>query len=441
MNQTLAKDEPSNQPRNFWLTVINGGLVLMGASFFTPPTVLAALTQQLTDSSFCVGLLVSIGPIGMMWPQLIVGNLVEPVRRKLPVYIVTSVLRVLVLLAMGAAIFFWRGGDFGLFWVILALYFLFASASGVAIVPFLDIVGKSFNKDRLAVLWSYRRVLGGLLGFAASLLVTYVLSGFSGLDWPDNYALLMVLGATVCAVAYVCFTCVREEDAEVAERRVPFLAFLRRGPVILRRDPDFRRFLLLRGAWAVTRMSQLALFVPMAMDYFEASAMVTGGAFTALVLLVGSASSYLCGRASQRYGELKVMRVGAALHIMSLVPALALGLLHLAGALQGTGRGYLAVYVIMYACGAAAINFCDITGMVYLLSLPSSQLRPTYVAFMNTLNVPLLFAPAAAGLLAERLSYPAVFVLSLVSALWAWRLTGQLTRRSHEGPAGLGLEE
>ena len=413
----------------------------MGSSFFAPATVLAALTQQLTGSSFCVGLLVSMNRVGMMWPQLIVGNLVEPVRRKMPVYVVTSLLRVLVLLSMGAAIFTWRGSDMGLFWLILALYFLFASAAGAAIVPFFDIVGKAFSKDRLGLVWSYRRVLGGMLGFLASVAVTWVLSDLSGVEWPDNYALLMVLGAGICATAYICFMSVREEDAEVAERRVPFFTFLRRGPRIVRRDPDFRRFLILRGAWALTRMSQLALFVPMAMDYFKASAMVTGGTFTALVLLVGSASSYLCGRAIQRYGELRVMRMGAVLHVVSLVPALMLGIGYLAGFWNSAGWGYLAVYVVMYSCGAAAINFCDITGMVYLLSLPASHLRPTYVAFMNTLNMPLLFAPAAAGLLAERVPYPAVFGVSLVSALWAWHLTGRLNQRSHETPADLGLEE
>ena len=431
MSNEADRTHNPHATRNFWLCVGNGGVVMMGMAFFAPGTVLAGLARNLTDSTFYVGLLISIGSVGWMWPQLFVGNFVESLPRKMPLYVVSAFARSSFLLAMAGAVYFWRGESAGLFWVVFFLYTLFASAGGIVVVPFMDILAKTVSQGNMPMVWAYRRLIGGALGFVAGLVGAYILSERSGLEFPSNYAALLLVGAVVCAVAYSLFMMVREPIEPVAAKRVPFMTFLKRGPVIFRKDQDFRRFFLLRGTWAFASMSQLALFVPMAVEYFGASDDVTGGWFTAIVLLSGASSSLLWGRAAQRFGEVRVMRMGAVLHIVGTLTAITLAVLHHVGpTAAGAARWYFPVYMLMYVCGSAAVNACDISGSVYLLALPSARLRPTYVAFMNTLYVPLLFAPTLAGFLAAYISYPATIALSCAAAVAAFIVAGTLRLRA-----------
>ena len=65
-----------------------------------------------------------------------------------------------------------------------------------------------------------------------------------------------------------------------------------------------------------------------------------------------------------------------------------------------------------------------------LLALPAPPLRPTYIAFLNTLTVPLLFAPAAAGWLAQHIGYAGTYAVSLAATLTAVVLAGSLRPRT-----------
>ncbi|MEA3365704.1 MAG: hypothetical protein U9Q79_08705, partial [Candidatus Hydrogenedentes bacterium] len=245
--------------RNFWLTAGNGAVVMMGNSFIAPDTVLAWLVYRLTHSSLCVGLMISVSAIGMMWPQLLVGNLVETVQRKMPIYIAFAVFRTLVTMAMGIVVIVWSGSDWGLYWALFILFIAYTSGGGASLVPFMDIVAKSVPQNRMAMLWAYRRLFGGLLGFLVSFIVVYVLSDRSDLAFPINYGLLFLAASAVCGAAYSMFSIVREPVEEVARRRAPFITFLKRGPRILRYDHDFRRLYFYRWAWALGAMCQAQL--------------------------------------------------------------------------------------------------------------------------------------------------------------------------------------
>ena len=114
--------------RNFWLAVTNGALSMGGIAFFAPETVMAGLVHVLTGSAVCVGLMSSIFYVGWLWPQIFVGNLIEHRQRKMPVYILSAVLRLVGLYSVAAAVYFWWGSPMALFVVILALVALYSSA-------------------------------------------------------------------------------------------------------------------------------------------------------------------------------------------------------------------------------------------------------------------------------------------------------------------------
>ncbi len=144
-----------------------------------------------------------------------------------------------------------------LFLIVLACYAVYSTSGGVCTIPFMDIVAKTVPRRRMHMLFSYRQLFGGVVGFLAGVVVVKLLSVTTE---PRQYAFLILLGTFVSVLAYLAFMNVREPVEPVPARRVPFMDFLKRGPVIFRRDSDYRRLFLYRCFWSFAAMSQ-AVFV------------------------------------------------------------------------------------------------------------------------------------------------------------------------------------
>lgn len=434
LSQTEIPSSPSTYEhanKAFWLTVGNGAFSMMGSAFFAADTVLAGLTEKLTGSSLCVGALISANSVGWMWPQIFVGHWLETKSRKMPAYILSAAGRVAALVLMALAAYSWRGSPMSLYWILFVSVALFSSFGGIVGIPFMDIVAKTIHRRRLPLLWAYRNVFGGILGFVSSGIIAYVLSARSGIPFPTNYALLFSFAVVLNGSAYVMFAIIREPVEPVMASRTPFRVYLKRGITIFKHDRDYRLLYLYRCVWAGATMSQ-AILVPCAVHYFQAPPAKTGGWFTGVILLVGGISSLAWGWLTRRIGEVRVLHTTGALVIFpSLIALLMTLLMHVGGTpAKFLQTHYMGVYILIYAIASAVNNGNTIAYNVYTLSLPPPELRPTYLAFINTLIVPLLLAPTLAGYLVELLPYPAVFALSSLCALSAMRVAAHLQPRA-----------
>ncbi len=433
----IAREAQPHVQWNFWMCVWNGAVVTMGTALFAAETVLAGLAYRLTESSFYVGLLISLGAIGWLWPQIMVGHFVESVRRKMPVYGASALIRFTSLLLMAAAVYAWDGPPMALYFILLALFTIFSSAGGVCVVPFMDIMAKTVPHGRIPMVLAYRRMFGGFLGVLAGALAAYILSARSGIGYPGQYALLILLGALLNGAAYYMFYSVREPADPSPPARTSFGAFLKRGPAIFRDDGDYRKLYFYRCVWAFGAMSQ-AVFVPFALDRLQAPESYTGW-FAGVVMLSGGIAGILWGKAAQRHGEVRTLRWSAIVLFMAPLTALLLAIgLRLPGASSWVAEYYLWPCLFMFAVGKGAVHGAEISWTVYVLSLAPGGRRPTYVAFMNALTVPVLFAPTAAGYIAQRFSYEAAFTVSCAAALLALAIALRMRQRAPREPDGDG---
>ncbi|MBI5093980.1 MAG: MFS transporter [Candidatus Hydrogenedentes bacterium] len=404
---------------NFWMVVGNGAIVTFGSAFFAVETVLAWLVLQLTGSSACVGLLLSVNSIGWLWPQVFVGSYVEHRERKMPVYRVTAVIRASCLVIMALMLALWDGyNPWLLYGLLIALFAVYSSGGGICVVPFMDIVGKAIPRHQTPVLFAYRQLFGGILGCVAGGMVVVALSDQGGTYHLSEYAALIAVGAVFNIMAYTMFCVVKEPIEPVSRERVSVREFLSRGPVLFRADQDYRRFYFFRCCWALTTMSQV-LYLPYAKEVFNAPSRMTGW-FTAAITLVGGLSAAVWGRVSKNYSEVVLMRWIAVVMLLSPLTALGMTLLErLSGGTAFMAAHYVWVYVLMYGTASAATNGYSIAGSVYMLALAPPDRRPTYIAFMNTIGVPLMLAPVAAGSIVHYLTYPVMFGISVLAGLGA----------------------
>ena len=203
--------ERQNIRRSFWLLTANGASMHAAMTFVSSDLVLPAFVQTLTTSSVMVGLAGALMRIGWAWPQVFISRIVEPMPRKMPVFVYAGLLRTLVWIVLGVVTFVIGGDrpDF-LLMVFMVLYGVATSFMGTTNVPWMDIIGKSVPANERAKMFAVRRLAGGGLSMAAGVVIGFVLSDASGLTFPDNYGLLFVLSGLGTGVSVAVFAMIRE---------------------------------------------------------------------------------------------------------------------------------------------------------------------------------------------------------------------------------------
>ncbi len=416
------------QRRNYRLTVANGSLVMMGFTFIAFDSILAGLAYDLTGSTLCVGLLVTGASIGWLWPQMLVGNRIECRERKMPIYRATVSVRLGAMVVMLAAILFLSAMPRTLYAAILVCAIVMSSAGGVCSIPFMDIVAKAIPADHRSMVFAWRRLLGGLLGFLAGLLAARVLADDSSVAYPYNYAVLVGGGLVGMSLAYHAFLQIREPIEPVERRPRPFRDFLRGGFALFREDRDFRLLYLFRLFHSLGLMSQI-LLVPFVMDVFDAHVKTTG-LFAAAMALASGLSSMVWGRISKRFGEVWTFRVATALLVLTPLSMLAMAVLAESdGTRDWISAHYLWVCLILLALYTGGRCGTDMANMVYLMSMAPSEKRPLYMAMMNTLSAPLVLFPTLAGGLVTLTSYAATFALSCIALVIALGVASRMGHR------------
>ncbi|WP_425148468.1 MFS transporter [Deinococcus sp.] len=397
--------------RNYRLGVWNGWLATTGDGFLSVSVVVAGFAARLGASNAVIGLLPAIAQGGWMLPQMLVAARVRSLPFKLPTYRSAALFRTASYLTMVLAAALLAGRPALCLTVFTLAMIVNALASGVSGLPFLEVCSKIIAPKQRAAFFGLRNLGGGLLAFGAGLLVRWILA--SPLPFPYTYALIFLLATTVYTAAYNIFGRVAEppdlpqSPSNVAEE-------LRQIPHTLRADPAFRAFLVLRLVLAFASMG----------DPFYAVYALRGlgvppselGVF--LMALSGAAplSNVLWRRVAERKGSRRILRYSAA--AACLAPLLATLLT------PGTASLYLLVFV---ASSVAAQGF-NLGNTNHLLNIAPAEQRSRYIGSLNTIVGLALFAPVLGGLLADRLGYRVVFVVSALLFALAWWLCGKLRR-------------
>lgn len=442
----------NHQRRNFGFALLQGTFMRINLSFVDASTVLSAFIYKLTQSDFLVGLTGSMMAAGWMWPQLLVSNLLEHRQRKMPYYALGMSVRVLAWLAIsyctvriGAESPILLAGCF------LGFYFLSSSSMGVSTLPYMDIVSKSIAPNRRARFFSLRQMLGGFFGIWVGFLVramlgkeeefTGILGGITQffktlsvylissiglsdaeLGFPSNYAFLFICSVIAAFLSFISFLGIREPIHPVNATRQPIWQHLKQGPHFLRTDKNYRRFIFFRIGTHFAGMAS-PFYVPYALEVLDVSE-ADIGFFIVCSALSGVISNAMWGYIGEKYGVrwLLIISVG----LMSFPPIIAF----LSGLLPTSL--HVPAYMLIFTIGGILANGVMVGFMSYMLNIAPPRSRPSYIGFMNTLLVPVSFAPVIGGLLVPLIGYRTLFVICFCICLIAFRIATGLQEIMHE---------
>jgi MFS family permease len=397
-----VRPDPLNaeQRWNFAVNVWDMVFIWLGMNLVSRETVMPLLVAQLTDSKFAIGLIPAIFSLGVYLPQLLVANFSERLRYKLPYILWVSGPGERGAYLLIGMMIWWLAKPAPTLTLILffLLYALAAICVGVATPAWFDMIAKIIPTHRRGLFSGVGHSVGAFLSVIGAYFVGRILTDVT---FPNNFALLFVVGFLAMAISWVGLFLTREPPSTTLKERVPMVRYFARLPTILSKDRNYARFLFSR---TITQFGTLAsgFYVVYGTERFALSG-ADIGLLTGTLVASSAVMNMVWGVIGDRAGHKLVLACSAwALTLAALMAWLSISLIWL-----------LITFLLLgiYSAGDG------VSGLNIILEFAPPEERPTYIGLTNTLLAPMLvLAPLAGGWLATVAGYHGLFVVTMLIA-------------------------
>lgn len=385
---------------NFTTGVLDGAFFGLGMSFASFVTIIPLFMSQLTDSSALIGLVVSLHTLGWQIPQLFIASRVSRLSRYKPMVMIMT--------------FHERWPFFGL--AVLAL--LLPTLGPVTVLPFAvllitvhglgggfagaawqPMIAKIMPPDRTGTFFGTQSGAANLMGALGALTAGFLIDR---LPLPLNYAACFAIAGAVMFASYFFLARTREPAHEVAPqksaRSVDWHAFRD----ILKRDVNFRWFLIARSLSQFGWMA-IAFYTVYAVERFGLDER-TAGLLPFLIMVSQGIAGPLLGWLGDRIGHRSVYVLGMLVMTASIV-------------MIASAATLTWIYLAFVLAGFANATFWA-TSITLSMEFSNEAERPLYVGLANSLIAPTgLLAPLIGGGLADSFGYQATFGLAIAGSL------------------------
>ena len=380
------------------------GFFLIAMSFASPATILPAFAASLGAPNVVIGIIPAVMTLGWFLPPLFAAAHTESLDRKLPFVLRYTIWERVPFAVLAAAAMWLAPTQPALTLAVMLAMLIVVTGVGGALMPaWMDIVGRAVPVTMRGRFFAFTAVAAAAAGLAGSALTTEILARVPG---PTSYALCFVC-ATVCMfISLAALAVVREPVASTNPPAHPGLrVYLRRVPTLLRDDRNLCWFLVVRW-FSITGSMASAFYTVYALHAWQAPAAMLG-IFTALLLAGSMVGLLVLGWIADRAGYRVVVMTGIAATLASNLVAL------VAPSLTAFGAVFL-------LAGLQEAAFRIAYPTVLLEFAPRPEAQPLYIGVGNTAITPIAFAaPIAAGLLADRVGFTAVFAAATVAGALA----------------------
>jgi MFS family permease len=390
---------------NFTVNLLDGASFWFGLSFASSSTILPLFISKLSEATWPLAAIAVLGQGGWYLPQLFTARSVERLARKKPVVVNLGFFleRLPMWLLIVAAIVARETPGLALA-LLLVAYGWHVIGAGVIATAWQDMIARCFPVEKRGRFLGLTTFIGTGMGAAGAALSSWLLATF---PFPTSFIYTFAIAAAGITVSWMFIALTREPvqpPAPLPEGGFDFWGDLRR---IVRRDHNFRRFLLARLLMAFSGMGQGFLTVAALRRFGVADAVV--GQYTGVLLLGQTAGTLLFGLLADRAGHLLSLKIGTVAAVVAYA---------LAWLAPGPGWFYAVFAMLGISFGAFLVS-----GILVVLEFSPTARRPTYTGLANTVvGIAGFAAPLLGGLLAQvgigsGLGYSLLFALSAGAGL------------------------
>lgn len=389
---------------NYWVNIIDGSFYSFGSGFVSLYTILTLFVHNLSSSKILLGLLTTISMLGNYLPQIFIANYTEGVRSKKRLTAYLGIFQRVPWLGLALATYFLQGASAS--WLLVMFFFfvgVYSFASGCTTPPWFDLIAKIIPAERLGRYVGYRNFACGITELIGALIAGVVLKA---VDFPNNFALLFLLTFVATGISFFFFISTREPDYPIVKKRTKMKDYLSSLPEVLRRNPNFRQFILALIFVQFFVMGN-PLYAASAIESLGLNAAEAGlqvGIFTALMLGFQMVGFPIWGNLSDRWGHRKIILLSAGINIAAALIAIIGGHLYL----------FYLVFILVGISQAAN----RISLMAIIPEFCSPEDRPTFLGLVNSISgIAVIVASFAGGVIADVFSYRLAFGLTALFIL------------------------
>jgi MFS family permease len=397
---SAEEDVERDLPRNFSAMLVHGLLGQTGFRLLNAPTFLPHFASELAGAASGGTVMRAVQSLGQFLSPLFAVSVVEhrPHAKQLGV-VFGSAMRIQILLLAGVALFVPdRAVALWLVWLLMGLFGLALGLQGVA---FQVVMAKVIPIERRGRLLGLRDVASGAMLIAVAAVGGALIERY-GFAAGNGYTFLLAFGLTSLGLG--AFAAVREPAGRELRGRTPLAQRLRELPVLLRAEPDFRRFLSARLFASAARGVLPLYIVWLGREFGMSGARL--GAWTVIFALAQSGSTLGWGWLGDRAGYKPVFQLsslcglaGTGLLLVVSTPALA---------------------ALTYALVGASLGGFVLAGSNLVLEFGTERERAMRIATHNaSTELVGMLGYLGAGLLADGVSFRAAFVASMALHLLA----------------------
>jgi MFS family permease len=276
--------------------------------------------------------------------------------------------------------------------------------AGVIIVGWQDMIAKVIPVERRGRFFGISNFIGNGTGILGALAVPFVLDKFT---FPLGYVFAFAVAGAMFFLSWVSLSLTREPAVHSSKPPVSQLDYLRSLPEVLRKDRNFRMYLLSQIIFSLSGMATgfLVVYAVQAWNLPDAEA---SGFMIALQIGLALANLFF-GFLADRKG-----------HKLSLETCLLLSSLTLVLAILAPSSWWF--FPIFFLSGAVSAG-TFISGISIVYEFTNAENRPTYIGLANTIpGIIVAVAPLIGGWLAGVMGYRSMFILSAIIGAVSWVL-------------------
>ncbi len=399
----LSQDLQKKLRHNAVVNILDGsffGLSIVGLASYV--TIMPLFLSFLTESTALIGFVAALFHIGWQVPQLLTSNYVAGMRRFKPMVVAMTLMERVPYFGLALVAFMIPaiGADLALLLTVLLLGWQ-SLGGGFTGTAWQSMISKIMPPHRLGTFFGIQSACVNLFGAGGALLASYILAH---LEFPQSFSLLFLIAAISLLVSFVFLALTYEPASEPKDivERVPWREFGQRLGSILRANENFRWFLIARSLTSLS-LTVVSFFTIYGIRRYQ-MAPEFAGVMTSILLVSNTLSSTLVGWAGDRWGHRRLLMLGNAATVLSIVIAM----------LAPDVTWFYLVFALIGIVNATQWS----TIMTITVQFSSVAERPFYIGMANTLIAPVtIFAPIIGGWLIDAVSFELTFTIFALAGL------------------------
>jgi MFS family permease len=199
-------------------------------------------------------------------------------------------------------------------------------------------------------------------------------------------------------ISYVFLLFIKEENPNPSQKLFSQSEFFRRLFTILKKEKNYRNFLVFDSLMMLANMSQV-FFAVYAIEKFSLPESYAG-TFTIVMMTSMIIGSLFFGYTADRYGHrINLLWASAFTGIASLVALIS---------------PYVISYYLVFVGASLNLTVLMVSRLTIIAEICSEDDRPTYVALTNMVTAPFVLSGMLGGIIVDSFGFKTLFIIAII---------------------------